>query len=54
MKSVTLSALGVVLTYLILISFGWIGLLVSLPFFFLAPFLIHWVREKWRRRNALR
>lgn len=34
MKSVTLSALGVVLTYLILISFGWIGLLVSLPFFF--------------------
>jgi hypothetical protein len=48
------AAVTLALTYLILARFGWLGLLISLPFFFLVPFLLHWRKERWRRRGSLR
>jgi hypothetical protein len=35
-------------------SFGWIGLLAALPFFFVTPFVVHYLKSKWERRNSLR
>jgi hypothetical protein len=46
------AAVTLALTYLA--RFGWLGLLISLPFFFLVPFLLHWRKERWRRRGSLR
>lgn len=53
MKQAVWGALWVVVTYLILLWFGWVGLLISLPIFFAAPFLVHWMKRKWIRRNSL-
>jgi membrane protein implicated in regulation of membrane protease activity len=45
---------GAVLTYGIVAKFGWLGLLISLPFFAALPFVCHWLKHQWRRRKSLR
>ena len=42
------------LCIVIINSFGWIGLLAALPFFFLTPWVAHHLKSKWERRNSLR
>ncbi len=54
MKGIFRAVLGMVLTYLIVVRFGWTGLLIALPFFFAVPFFLYWLKEKWRRRDSLR
>jgi hypothetical protein len=41
------------LCIVIIKSIGWIGLLAALPFFFLTPFIVHYLKSKWERRNSL-
>lgn len=45
---------GAVATYVIVTNLGWLGLLISLPFFAALPFIWQWARNRWRRRNSLR
>ena len=54
LKYLTIGALDALVVILLLLNFGWIGLLIALPIFFLVPFLVHWLKNKWERRNALR
>ncbi|MBN8819626.1 MAG: hypothetical protein J0I80_13020 [Sphingomonas sp.] len=54
MKKLLPAILGPILTYLIVIRFGWTGLLISLPFFFAVPMIFHWAMEKWRRKDSLK
>ena len=53
MKEIVRALVALALMYLIVIQFGLIGLLISLPFFFALPFAWHWMKEKWRRRGTL-
>jgi hypothetical protein len=45
---------GAVATYVIVANFGWLGLLISLPFFAALPFIWHWAKARRSRRNSLR
>jgi Flp pilus assembly protein TadB len=45
---------GAVLTYAVVAKFGWLGLLISLPFFAALPFVCHWLKGQRRRRKSLR
>jgi hypothetical protein len=53
MKFLLVGAFHTLLCILIVNSFGWTGVLVALPIFFLVPFLIHYLKKKWERRNSL-
>lgn len=44
---------GAVATYVIVANFGWLGLLLSLPFFAALPFVWGWAKARWERRNSL-
>lgn len=54
LKYLTIGVLDALVVIVLLVNFGWTGLLVALPIFFLVPFFVHWLKNKWERRNALR
>lgn len=54
MKALVSGVGGVLLTYLILLKFGLVGLLITLPIAFALPFVWHWAKTKWQRRGALK
>jgi hypothetical protein len=54
LKHFLVGAFHTLLCIVIINSFGWIGLLAALPFFFVTPFVFHYLKSKWERRNSLR
>ena len=42
------------LTILILLKFGWIGVLIALPILAGLMLVGHWAQERWKRRGSLR
>lgn len=54
LKYFLVGAFHTLLCIVIINSFGWVGLLAALPFFFLTPLVVHYLKSKWERRNSLR